>query len=338
MLTERTIQKAGQVMGKSERSEESDPTRIAIIGVGTMGSTIAVMFAQHGFHVVVTDLNESATEDGVSRVHQRISQSLPGAVQSFVRARISSANNIASAVNGADLVIEATSEQLEVKKSVLAHAASALSDTAILSTNTSSFPIDLLAQSMPTDVAPRFIGIHFFNPADLVPGVEVISHRTTSDEVVATCMDLLRKINKKPSSIRSSAGFVANRLQLALFLEALSCVDEGLATPMQVDAIVSTTFGFRLPAYGPFQVADMAGLDVYAGILGVLEGEFGSRFTMPTSLRTLVSSGLFGLKAGEGFYVYDSEMISEIVRRRDNLYRLIAETLDRVNESCSPVE
>jgi 3-hydroxybutyryl-CoA dehydrogenase len=292
-----------------------------------MGSTIAWILARHGFDVVVTDRDTDSVTAGLARIEGRAKAdpSQDGlSVLSVVAARITAAADIESAVSGADLVIEATSETRDVKEKVLRRASEALPQHAILATNTSSYPIDLLAGFLPASVRSRFVGIHFFNPADLVPGVEVIAHEGTAVRVLDTCMLLMRQIGKRPSLIRSSPGFVANRLQLALFREAVACVDEGVATSEEIDVIVSNTFGYRLPAFGPFQVADMAGLDVYVGIFEVLEHAFGARFAAPASLLEMVRAGQLGLKSGQGYSAYTPEAAADQIERRDAAYRAIS--------------
>jgi 3-hydroxybutyryl-CoA dehydrogenase len=160
-----------------------------------------------------------------------------------------------------------------------------------------------------------------------VPGVEVIPGPRTRPKVVEQVLDVLRRLGKVPALVRSSPGFLANRLQLALFVECLRCVEEGLATPEDVDAVVSSTFGFRLPVFGPFAVADMAGLDVYASILDLLQERFGDRFSAAPTLRNLVAEGAYGVKTGRGFRQYTSEVTEEWLNRRDSSYKRLLQTL-----------
>lgn len=162
--------------------------------------------------------------------------------------------------------------------------------------------------------------MHFFNPADVIPGVEVIPGEATSPEVVARVMDLLVAAGKRPAVVRSTPAFIANRLQMALFLECLRCVDEGLVSPGALDTVVSTTFGFRLALFGPFAIADMAGLDVYQGILENLRGTYGDRFATPPAISDRVARGDLGLKTGRGFRTFDTRTRRELPSARDQMY------------------
>lgn len=321
-----------------EPADAADDVRtVAVLGIGTMGSTIAWMLARHGLDVVVTDSDVGLTAAGLARIGARAEADPSPEERSIVAARIAVAPDIETAVSSVDLVIEATSENRDVKEDVLRRSAGGLPAHAILATNKSSYPIDLLADFLPAEVRPRFVGLHFFNPADLVPGVEVITHEGTAGTVVNTCMELMRRVGKRPSLVRSSPGFVANRLQLTLFREAVACVEEGVATHEEIDTIVSNTFGYRLPAFGPFQIADMAGLDVYMGIFEVLEHAFGERFAAPDSLAALVHEGHLGLKSGQGYATHTHAAASARIDRRDAAYRAIASAMRDLNSTDVPI-
>jgi 3-hydroxybutyryl-CoA dehydrogenase len=169
--------------------------------------------------------------------------------------------------------------------------------------------------------------MHWFNPPEWTPGVEVIPARTTDPAVVAAVVALLRSIGKRPSVVSSSVGFIANRLQMALFCEAARCVEEGLATPRDIDEVVRSCFGFRLPYFGPFQIADMAGLDVYEAVIEQHHQGFGDRFEVPESLRRLVSEGHYGTANGGGFYEYAPNSSDGILVERDRRYAALRELL-----------
>ena len=139
--------------------------------------------------------------------------------------------------------------------------------------------------------------------------------------------DLLRRIGKRPAEVADHPGFVANRLQMALLREAIAIVDEGLATPESLDEVVRTTFGFRLPFFGPFLIADMAGLDTYASVFETLESGIGPEFAVPGALRELVDAGKFGTKSGEGFREYTDEEREALLLERDRRYAALAKLL-----------
>lgn len=202
------------------------------------------------------------------------------------------------AIPGADLVIEAVPEILELKRALWREVDALAARDTMLATNTSSFEIDTLAEVI-TD-PERFLGLHWFHPATVVPGVEVVAGTRTDRQVVEDAAALMAAVGKKPVIVRSSPGFVANRLQFVLFREALLCLEEGLASPQEIDEIVRATFGPRLGLLGPLLSADMGGLDTYQSILEYLESNLGERFAPTTGLSRLVAEGSRGAKSGSG--------------------------------------
>ena len=159
-------------------------------------------------------------------------------------------------------MIEAVPEEQALKEDVLGRCSAAAPASAIIASNTSSLPIGGLAPAVSEPA--RFLGVHWFNPPEWTPGIEVIAATGTSRETVERVVAFLRAIGKRPAEVADRAGFVSNRLQMALLREAIAIVDEGLATRESLDEVVRSTFGFRLPFFGPFLIADMAGLDTYA--------------------------------------------------------------------------
>lgn len=286
------------------------PAAVAVIGAGFMGRGIARCFGDRGFTVRTFDVRPEAVADFV---HEQDAPWLEGA------------GSIEEAVTGCQLVVEAAAEDAGVKADVLARISAAAPPECVIATNTSSLHIDDLAEHV--QGPERFLGLHFFGPAELVPGVEVVVGKETSSEVAASAAALVERIGKRPSTVVSAPGFVANRLQMALFLESLRCVEEGLVSMRDLDTIVSSTIGFRLPAFGPFAVADMAGLDVYASILGILEAAYGDRFATPARLADLTAQGRYGVKTGGGFADYDEEQTADLLERRDDVYRRMADCL-----------
>lgn len=290
---------------------------VAVLGLGTMGQGIAVVAAAAGVPVRVFDTAErlSACVEAVRRRYRRVREA--AGEPAGPEPELVVCGSLGEAVAGADLVIEAVPERLELKRALFGELE--LAAGAVLATNTSSLPLAALESAVA--VPERFLATHFFNPAELVPGVEVAAGSRTDPEVVAAVSAFLRAAGKEPVTVGARAGFVANRLQLALFLEAMACVADGVASREDVDTIVRRTFGFRLPAYGPFAIADMAGLDVYRSILEVLAGEYGDRFAVPDELRELVAQGRLGAKAGAGFRAYEPAEVDALVAERDSVYR-----------------
>ena len=177
-------------------------------------------------------------------------------------------------MNGADLVVEAVLERPDVKLAVYEEIERAAGDDTVIATNTSSIPIAELAAGLRRP--NRFLGVHWFVPPLLVPCVEVIRTPSTDERVVEIVVEALTRLGKTPVVVGDGPGFVANRIQFAMFREAARIVEDGIAGPEQVDEVVRSSFGFRLPFFGPFTIADMAGLDVYADIYETLERGLGA--------------------------------------------------------------
>jgi 3-hydroxybutyryl-CoA dehydrogenase len=176
----------------------------------------------------------------------------------------------------------------------------------------------------------RFLGVHFSNPAPFIPGVELIPHAGTEPRSLATAKQIIEAGGKQCAQVRDVTGFVLNRLQYALFQEATELLDEGVASARDIDTIVRTTFGFRLPFFGPFAVADMAGLDVYAFCYKSLQAGFPGRFATPHVLGELVEAGKLGTKSGAGFFDVPAERVRELVAYRNKAYVAMQRLLDEL--------
>jgi 3-hydroxybutyryl-CoA dehydrogenase len=236
-----------------------------------------------------------------------------------VLTRIRPSNDLAAAVAGAGFVIEAVPENVPLKLDVWRALDEHADDDAILASNTSSIDINELA-AVVTRRSERVIGTHWYNPPHIVPCVEVVPAESTSRETVDATVALLRQLGKHPAVTRSVPGFVGNRIQLVMAAEAYRCVQEGIATAEDVDAIVRGSFGFRLGAYGPLRVADLAGLDTYLGVYDYLTERCGDPwYRAPELLRELVSRGRTGVKAGAGIYEYSDEEVRRLKAERDRL-------------------
>ncbi len=297
-----------------------------------MGLGVAECFAAAGIEVRLTDatpeLTHRAKELLVERVRGHTEEGLIPARAVDRAESVEAAVHASAAVRDADLVFEAVPEDLELKREILAACSGAAPAEAVIVSNTSSFPIDELAKSVQSP--SRFLGTHWFNPPEWTPGVEVIPASATDQGVVEKVVESLRAIGKRPAIVGDGPGFVANRIQNALFLEALRCVEEGLASPQEVDEVVRSCFGFRLPFFGPFQIADMAGLDVYVSVLETLKKGLGERFETPEALRELVERGRTGTKSGAGFLDYTGEERERLLLERDRRYAALNELLERL--------
>jgi len=294
-----------------------------------MGLGVAECFAAAGIGVVLTDATPDLTRQAKDLLVRRARGHAEAGLLSDEAAErvvaVETADDVAAAVSETELVFEAVPEDIGLKEEILGSCSRAAPEDAVIVSNTSSLPINDLSGFV--DGQRRFCGMHWFNPPEWTPGVEVIPADATEEEIVGRLVEFLRSIGKRPAVVGDGPGFVANRIQNALFLEAVRCVEEGLASPQEVDEVVRSCFGFRLPFFGPFQVADMAGLDVYENVLDVLEDGLGKRFEAPDSLRDLVERGRTGTKSGAGFLQYTDEERERLLLERDRRYAALNELL-----------
>lgn len=308
----------------------------AVVGSGYMGGGIAQSMALAGVHVTLADVDEATAKKSLERllregeVFEGAGLFAPGSA-AILRERLRAATGIEEAVADVDMVEEAVSENPAVKREVLARIEGAARAGAIIGSNTSTIPVSVLSQDMRDP--SRFLTVHFSNPAPFIPGVELVLGETTRPEVVAAVEALLVRMGRRSATVADVPGFVLNRLQYALLLEAMAVVEEGVASPADVDTVVSTTFGFRLPFFGPFAIADMAGLDTYAGGLGVLAAARGERFAAPKVLTDLVESGRLGVKQGGGFYDLGPEQMQALVAYRNRAYVAMAALIEELGPS-----
>jgi len=306
---------------------------VAVIGSGYMGGGIAQVLALSGASVRLADISEEIAAKNLARVIAEATQFeseglFPEGAAATIERNISAAASIEEAVVGVDFVEEAVPEILSVKHETLARISSAAGPETIIGSNTSTISINALAEAV---VAPeRFLGIHFSNPAPFIPGVELIPHDGTDAAILPPVEELLTAAGKSSARITDSTGFVLNRLQYALFHEATQLVEEGVATPEDIDTIVRTTFGFRLPFFGPFLIADMAGLDVYSFCYTSLQTRFDERFATPKILSDLVDAGRLGTKTGGGFIDIASDRTPELIAYRNKAYVKMQQLLDEL--------
>lgn len=310
------------------------PARAAVIGVGTMGTGFAQLLALAGVETVVADASAELAEAGRERavtLARRFEAAglMPSGATDLIAGGTRAAESMEAAVAEAEFVIEAIQEDPDVKRAAFARIEAAAPPAAIVATNTSAIPIRELARVFSGGAGgTRFLGTHWFNPPQWVPCVEVIPGPDTRPDVVERVHGLMRRLGKRPVTVGDAAGFVANRIQFAMFKEAAAIVDDGVATAEQVDAVVRASFGFRLPFFGPFMIAEMAGLDVYAGAYRALEDDLGERFTVPPSVAELVERGRLGTKAGGGYFSLAPDVLPELVAWRDLCYTALSELLE----------
>ena len=307
---------------------------VAVVGAGYMGGGIAQSLALAGMQVTLADASAAATAAALERLLDEAEQFeaqglFPAGAKDIIGRNISAALSIEEAVAGVDFIEEAVPEVPAIKHEVLARICAAARTDAIIGTNTSTLPVHSLA---PAVTHPeRFLTVHFSNPAPFIPGVELVSGKDTDPAVIPVIKDMLARAGRRSAEVADVPGFVLNRLQYVLLKEAMSIVEEGVATPEDVDTLTSTTFGFRLPFFGPFVIADMAGLDVYASGFKTFEAAFGSRMATPELLKQLVAAGKYGTKSGEGLSGrFSPERLAKLIAYRNKAYARMGQLVEEL--------
>lgn len=302
--------------------------RIAVIGAGLMGHGIALEFAANGYDVRLQDQHaaqlakaEASIAEGLGRLVA--AGRITGAEAAAAPGRMSLTSSLPEAVQGADVVIEAVTENIDVKRAIFAELDAHAPRHAILASNSSTFMPSLMAAA--TTRPEQVLVAHYFNPPHLLPLVELVRGEKTSDATIAAMHALYTTIGKSPAIVQKEApGFVGNRLQMALYREALAIVDAGIATPQDVDTIIHTGFGRRLSVAGVFQIFDAAGLDVTLAVADQLFPDIATTNTAPTLLRDKVSQGDLGIKSGRGFYDWPPDEAIALRTRIGNALAAIA--------------
>lgn len=284
---------------------------IAIIGGGLMGAGIAQVFAAAGHKVAVHEPFDAVRETLIERIRAGLVQV---GDDPALADNVSATADLAAAVREAWFVTEAAPEKLELKRSIFAKLIELAPADAILASNSSVMPIGSIAAGLPS--AERIVGTHWWNPAVLIPLVEVIQGAETSNATVAATMDLLASVGKKPAHVKKDvAGFVANRLQHALWREAIAMVADGICDAKTVDDCVKNSFGLRLPVLGPLENADLVGIELTRDIHRTIIPELNRDSTPSPLLDTMIAAGRLGFKSGEGFQRW-SEANQAALRQR----------------------
>jgi 3-hydroxybutyryl-CoA dehydrogenase len=290
-----------------QRMEAFPIETIAVIGAGTMGAGIAQVCAMAGYVTFLHDSPE-ALDRGFARIRDTLRTGLERGKltqdqQDAALGNLSPALEIADAVRDADLVIEAVPEALYLKTELFKRLSRDAPMGAILATNTSSLSVARIAAA--AERPERVIGLHFFNPAHLMRLVEVVRGERTSDATVSASLTLVRSLGKEPIVVTDSPGFASSRLGIVLGLEAMRMVEQGVATPQDIDRAME--LGYNHPM-GPLKLTDHVGLDVRLGIADYLHATLGGdQYRAPDILRRMVAEGKLGKKSGEGFYVWSPD-------------------------------
>jgi 3-hydroxybutyryl-CoA dehydrogenase len=280
--------------------------RVAVIGAGTMGHGIAQVCASAGFEVRLHDAAPEQMERAMGAIRGNLEKGIargkvtPEAMADTLE-RLSTAETLAGAVEGARLVVEAVPERMELKRRVFGAVAEAAPAGALLATNTSSLSISEIGSALPDP--SRFLGLHFFNPVHIMRLLEVVRGRETGEAALAEALDFARAIGKEPIVVTDTPGFASSRLGIILGLEAIRMVEQDVASPADIDRAME--LGYNHPM-GPLRLTDLVGLDVRLGIADYLHEELGGeQYRAPDLLRRMVAEGKLGRKSGEGFYRWD---------------------------------
>jgi len=279
-----------------------DITRVAVLGAGTMGHGIAHVAAMAGFQVVMRDLLDDFLDGAMKKIAANLDKGVArGKVTEEQRdqalARLSTTTSVATACEGAQLVIEAAPESIELKRSIFSDVVKAAPAGAILATNTSSLSIADIAESIPQP--ERVVGMHFFNPVHIMKLIEVVRHEGSSEAVVQCVRDVAAKMGKTGITVKDTPGFASSRLGLVIGLEAMRMFEQGVASAEDIDTAMRLGYGHPM---GPLELTDLVGLDVRLSIATYLSETVSAGFTPPKILEELVAQGKLGKKTGEGFY------------------------------------
>jgi 3-hydroxybutyryl-CoA dehydrogenase len=277
---------------------------VAVLGTGVMGQGIAQVAAQSGFDTRLYDVDAARITAAISAIEKQLARLVEkGKIAEDARkqtlARLHEGKTIADACAGADVIIEAAPEKMDLKVELLSKAAAATPPSALLGSNTSSLSLTELGARL--GLADRTVGLHFFNPPPVMELLEIVRGLGTSEATVQRALDLAKAFGKSPIVVRDVPGFATSRLGVILGCEAIRMLESGVASASDIDR--GMKLGYRHPM-GPLELTDLVGLDVRLAILDHLHREIGEQFRAPVLLRQMVRAGKLGKKTGEGFYVW----------------------------------
>lgn len=290
---------------------------IAVIGAGTMGNGIAHTFAQSGFKVNLIDISEASLERGLATISKNLDrmvakEKITENDKAETLGNITTFTNTVDGVKNTDLVVEAATENVDLKLKIFKQLDEACDEATILATNTSSISITQIAAV--TSRPEKVIGMHFMNPVPIMKLVEIIRGYNTSDDVTNTIMELSKTLGKVPTEVNDYPGFVANRILMPMINESIETLYNGVAGVAEIDTVMK--LGMAHPM-GPLQLADFIGLDVCLSILNVMYDGFKNPKYAPCPLLVnMVQAGKLGVKSGEGFYDYSESRKAENVSKQ----------------------
>lgn len=283
-----------------------DIKKVIVLGAGTIGYQIAQLCAQAGNEVILNDIDNDLVQKGLKKIKDGIQRfyvdkgKISQEEGDRIIGRLKGTSEMSEA-RGCDLVIEAIPELMDLKKKVFKDLDAICKPATIFASNTSGLKIGDIGSL--TNRQDKMIGLHFFNPVQLMKLVEVVKTEQTSPETIGTCLDYLKKLGKEPVIVKDSPGFVSTRLFMVILNEAALMVEEGLASPAEIDKIVK--LGLNHPM-GPLELADLS-IDTGLNILNYLQGELGDKYEPSSIFREYVKEGRLGIKTGRGFYDYSNK-------------------------------
>lgn len=304
------------------------PKIVAVIGSGIMGPGMAATMAHAGSEIRVYDIDRTALDraqasfDRIWQVIGEVSGEREAVEPLFT-------DDLARALEGVDLVIEAVPERIEIKRDVLGKIEALVSDDVTIASNTSGIPITEMAQEM--KVPGRFVGMHWSNPPHLIPMIEVIPGELTDQAVVDQVVQIVDDIGYEPVVEREIAGFVENRVLYAIMRECVALVEEGIVSQKDLDTCVKWGIGYKLAVVGPMRLLDMAGLDTYSNVSSYLNAQLNSSTGVPEMVSNLTEQGRLGFKTGAGLYDYGEGEVDETRQK-------IVDGLVKVRKVLSSIE
>jgi 3-hydroxyacyl-CoA dehydrogenase len=311
-----------------------DIKRVAVIGTGTMGPGIAQVLAQHEIEVQIFDIDPEQLKRARETLGANLSLVEQAGMLSDTRAveiqnRIQDAASLADAVLNADLVLEVIPEVMDLKTRLLSELDEICGPDTILASNTSGLSITKMAQA--TRRPEKVVGMHWWNPPIIIPVIEIVKGEFTSEDVLQTIDNLIRKIGKVPVLVKKDVpGFLGNRLQYALMREAIALLNEGVASAEDIDTMVKAGIGFKFPIMGPLETIDMAGLDIYYRVSQYLNKDLDKSDGAAPIVAKMVEQGDLGLKSGKGFYDYSNQDVKALMGGRIQKLLLLLKELEYV--------
>lgn len=306
-----------------------DVKRIVIAGAGTMGSSMGETFAKYGYDVTLYDIFPSVLEKAgnLIRLNQEteVAEHVVTPEESAALLERIRYSEDKACFEGADLVVEAILEKLDVKHAFWAEISALVPEDAILASNTSGLSITAIAEVVKRP--ERFGGMHWINPPHLIPLIEVIQGKKTDDETAAAIRDMALAVEKKPVIVQDAPGFALNRIQLAVLRECLHIVEQGIATPEAVDDVMKYGLGMRYACLGPFEVCDLGGLDIFYNIASYLFEDLADEKAPFGMLADRFEKGQYGVKTAAGFYDYAGGKDAEKIKYRDRMFTKISKCL-----------